>query len=188
MIKTSHTHLKLTQDQTDLLDGMCDLYTQAKHTGFKLIAKTNVNLFKDNSDKLNSKDIVTSLSSEQKKYLAAQFNLTGRHVNSINIELGMIVSSYIEQRNTHLTDLNYSLIQITKSIAKYHKANLELDNKFPILKQSNLDKQIHSYQQFIIKSRKIKSDKAKSLKPSNRFIFNYKNSNLMVLKGWFYLL
>ena len=93
MIKTSHTHLNLNQAQTDLLDGMCDLYTQAKHTGFKFIAKTNVTLFKNNSDKLTPKNIVTSLSSEQKKYLANQFNLTGRHVNSINIELGMIVSS-----------------------------------------------------------------------------------------------
>ena len=129
MIKTSHTHLNLNQAQAYLLDGMCDLYTQAKHTGFKLIAKSNVNLFKNNLDsKLNSKDIITSLSSEQKKLLATQFNLTGRHVNSINIELGMIVSSYVEQRNTHLTDLNYSLIQITKSIAKYDKNNLELDN------------------------------------------------------------
>ncbi|MBC7475856.1 MAG: hypothetical protein H7263_16355, partial [Candidatus Sericytochromatia bacterium] len=138
----------------------------------------NVTLFKDNSDKLTPKDIVTSLSSEQKKYLATQFNLTGRHVNSINIELGMIVSSYVEQRNTYLIDLNYSQTQITKSITKYNKNNLELEYKFPILKQSNLDKQIHSYQEFIIKSKKIKLDKKKSLKPSNKFIFNYKNSTL----------
>ena len=86
MIKTSHTSLNLNQAQTDLLDAMCDLYTKAKHTGFKLIAESNVTLFKNNLDNsLTTKDIITSLSSEQKKLLATQFNLTGRHVNSINI-------------------------------------------------------------------------------------------------------
>jgi IS605 OrfB family transposase len=173
MIKTSHAHLNLNQAQTDLLDQMCDLYTKAKHTGFKLIAKNNVKLFKNN---LTTKDIVTSLSSEQRKLLATQFNLTGRHVNSINIELGMIISAYVEQRNTHLADLQYSLTQINKSIAKYNKTNLVLCNKFPILKQSNLNKQINVYQQFIIKSKKIKLDK--KLKNATKFIFNYKNCNL----------
>ena len=171
MIKTSHTLLELNKNQRKQLDLICDLYIQAKHFGFKLIAKDNHILF---SSKLKKKEIVTTLSSENKKLLATKFNLTGRHVNSINIELGMIISSYMEQRNNHLSDLNYNIAQIKKSIAKYNKLNQELEAKLDDLKDSKqyIQKQTYEYQQFII------DNKSKKLNNKNRFVFNYKDSNL----------
>lgn len=192
MIKTSHTILDLNKSQKNLLDSVCDLYTKTKHTGFKMIAKANIDLFKNNqlnkSNEKNTKDIITSLSSEQKKLLATNFNLTGRHVNSINIELGMIISSYIEQRNNHLADLNHNLTQIHKSILKYQKYNSEIKAKYSVIKaninfNSSILKQVHLYKQFIITNKaknKTINIENKSINNSNKlqFIFNYSQFNL----------